>query len=58
MADNRISMPSGGGGIVRYFDDYKSKFQLKPGHVVFMIIIVLIFEIILHLNGATWFGLK
>lgn len=57
MAKNNVSMPSSGGGIVRYFDDYKSKFQLKPGHVVFLIVVILIFELILHLNGASWFGL-
>jgi len=57
MAKNNVSMPSGGGGLTRYFDDYKSAISVKPGHVIFFIILVVIFQIILHLNGANWFGL-
>lgn len=48
---DRISMPSAMGGIVRYFDDYKSKIQFKPGHVVLLAIIVAVGEIILHTLG-------
>ncbi len=29
MAQDKISMPSGIGGLVRYFDEYKSKFEIK-----------------------------
>lgn len=58
MAKEKVSMPSGGGGITRYFDDYKSKFAIKPGHVLFFIIVVVIFQIILHLYGPSWFGLS
>ena len=46
MAD-KIQMPSSGGGLVRYFDDYKSKIEFKPVYVVVLIIIVIIIEIIL-----------
>ena len=42
-------MPSGGGGLVRYFEEYKSKIQLKPEHVVLLIILVVIFEIALRI---------
>jgi len=56
MSKDKSSMPSGSGGLVRYFDEYRSKFQLKPGHVIFMIIVLLIFELVLHLNGASWLG--
>ena len=49
MANDKIQMPSGMGGLVRYFDEYKSKLQIKPAHVVLFIIIVVVFEIILHL---------
>lgn len=52
MADEgKIQMPSTMGGIVRYFDDYKSKIQFKPGHVVLLAAIVIIAEIILHALG-------
>ncbi|MCD4666474.1 preprotein translocase subunit Sec61beta [archaeon] len=48
MADNKVNMPSGMGGLVRYFDDYKSKIRFKPEHVVGMIILVIIIEFLLH----------
>ena len=46
--DSRIAMPSGIGGLVRYFDDYKSKIEFKPGVVIIFVIIVIIITIILH----------
>ena len=51
-----MRMPSGMGGLVRYFDDYKSKVEFKPAIVVVMIIVVIILEIILHRMGPGWFG--
>ena len=48
MADNRIQLPSSSGGLVRYFDEYKSKIEFKPGYVVFFIVLVLIIELILY----------
>ncbi|MBI2147503.1 preprotein translocase subunit Sec61beta [Candidatus Woesearchaeota archaeon] len=49
MADNRIQMPSSTGGLIRYFDDYKSKIELKPGHVILLIV--------LHWQGSAWLGI-
>jgi preprotein translocase subunit Sec61beta len=51
MAQDKVSMPSSMGGIVRYFDDYKSKLEFKPGHIVIMAVALLIIEIILHSMG-------
>jgi preprotein translocase subunit Sec61beta len=51
MAQEKISMPSSGGGIVRYFDDYKSKLQVGPMVVIYMIIAVILIEILLHTIG-------
>ncbi len=48
MADERIQMPSGMGGLVRYFDDAKSKIQFKPEHIVVFIVIIIIAEILLQ----------
>ena len=42
-------MPSGMGGLVRYFDDYKSKIEFKPEIVIVAIIVVIIAEILLHI---------
>lgn len=49
--DDTIRMPSSQGGLMRYYDEYKSKFQLKPGHVIVMAILVIVIEIILHSTG-------
>lgn len=49
--NNKIQMPSGMGGIVRYFDEYKSKITLKPGHVVILCIVVMIIMIVLNAYG-------
>lgn len=48
MADNRIEMPRGSGGIVRYFDDYKSKLEFSPYWVIAVIVLIIVAEIILH----------
>lgn len=48
MADTRIRMPAGSGGIVRYFDEYKSKVQISPIAVIILIIAVVIVEFFLH----------
>jgi len=48
MADNKISMPSSGGGIMRYFDEYKSKIEIPPTYLVIAIIAISVFIIILH----------
>ncbi len=53
---DKITMPSGGAGITRYFDDYKSKIEFKPGHVIFLAIIVIILVIILNIWGNSIFG--
>ena len=57
MANNKVSMPSSQGGLVRYFDDYRSKIELKPEHVILLIILVIIIELILHNYGASFLGL-
>lgn len=56
MAD-KVHMPSGMGGLVRYFDEYKSKLTIKPGHVVILCIVVIIIMIILHAYGNRMLGI-
>jgi preprotein translocase subunit Sec61beta len=48
---DKIQMPSSGAGIMRYFDDYKSKIEFKPEHVVILTILIIIIVIVLHLTG-------
>jgi preprotein translocase subunit Sec61beta len=57
MADNRINLPSSGGGITRFSDSSGSKFQIKPGHVIILLILVTLLEILLHTFGNAWFGI-
>ena len=45
--DNKISMPSGMGGLMRYFDEYKSKIQMKPVYVIVLAIILIIFVVLI-----------
>ena len=49
--DDRVQMPSSMGGIVRYFDDYKSKIEFKPGHIVVLAVLVMVIELLLHKFG-------
>lgn len=45
MADSGISMPSGMGGLTRYFDDYKSKLQITPMHVMIFVVLLIALEV-------------
>ncbi len=51
MAEQKIQMPSSGGGLVRYFDGYKAKLEISPFTVVWMIVAVIIITSLLHLLG-------
>ena len=42
MADNPISTPSGMGGLMRFNEEYPSKLQIAPEHVLIIIAIVII----------------
>ena len=53
---NKFSMPSGTGGLVRYFDEYSSKITFKPGVVIIIVCIIILIEIILHLQGYGLLG--
>jgi len=44
MADNQIQMPGGFGGLTRFSEEYSSKFNLKPTHVIVFIIMIIIFR--------------
>ncbi|MFH1849862.1 MAG: preprotein translocase subunit Sec61beta [archaeon] len=55
--DNKVQMPSGMGGLVRYFDDYKSKIEFKPGHIIVMAVVVILIVIFLHSYGLGFLGI-
>ncbi len=50
-------MPSGMGGLVRYFDEYKSKIEFKPGHIIVLCFIVIIIMILLYTYGDRMLGI-
>lgn len=53
MAKSKISMPSGSGGLVRYYDEeYKSRFMFKPQWVIAAVVVVCALIIGLHVWGA------
>lgn len=57
MAQDRINMPSSMGGLVRYFDEYKSKIEFKPGVVIVLCLVVMIIIILLHMYGKGLLGI-
>lgn len=51
MAQEKIQMPASGGGLVRYFDDYKSKLEIKPIYIIAIIVLLIIVELYLYKFG-------
>jgi hypothetical protein len=47
MADSGINLPGGFGGLTRYNEEYSSYINLKPVHVIMLIVGVIIFRIFL-----------
>jgi preprotein translocase subunit Sec61beta len=43
MANSGISLPSSGGGLMRYNEEYDSKLKLKPGYIIVFIVLVVVF---------------
>ncbi len=56
--DDKINMPMSTAGITRYFDEYKSNVELKPGHVILLILLVIGIMIFLNAYGKGWFGIQ
>jgi preprotein translocase subunit Sec61beta len=44
-SDNKISLPGGFGGLMRYSEEYSSYINLKPAHVVLFVILIVAFRI-------------
>ena len=56
MAKDKVNMPSSMGGLVRYFDEYKSRISFKPGVVIVACVAIIILMIILHAYGMRMLG--
>jgi len=46
MADNKIQMPGAFGGLMRYDEEYTSKFMLSPAVVVAFIVAIIAFVLL------------
>ena len=57
MAQEKITMPSGMGGLTRYFDEYKSKIRIKPGHIIIMCLFIMAIMIFLYTYGNQMLGI-
>jgi preprotein translocase subunit Sec61beta len=44
-SDNKINLPGGFGGLMRYSEEYESYINLKPTHVVLFVILIVAFRI-------------
>ena len=57
MAKESTRMPMSTAGITTYFEDYKSKIEFKPGHIIVFSVVVIIVIIVLHIWGSSFLGL-
>ena len=48
MAENKIHLPSSGGGLLKYSETIKSKIMLTPMTVVILIVIITVIDVILY----------
>lgn len=49
MAQERTRMPMSTAGITTYFEEYRSKIEFKPGHVIVMAVVIILIIVALHL---------
>lgn len=45
---DKTQLPSGIGGLTRYFEDYDSKIQIEPAHVIILSLLVAALTLSLH----------
>ncbi|MBW2969613.1 preprotein translocase subunit Sec61beta [Candidatus Woesearchaeota archaeon] len=57
MAQEKSRMPMSTAGITSYFEEYKSKIEFKPGHIIIFSVIVVLIVIALHIWGSSFLGL-
>ena len=42
-----VSMPGGFGGLMRYSEEYESKFMLKTSHVIGFVVLIVLIRVLL-----------
>jgi preprotein translocase subunit Sec61beta len=48
MASNKISMPQSGGGLITYYDEFKSKIILDKKWIIIAIVVIAAIELFLN----------
>jgi preprotein translocase subunit Sec61beta len=43
----KVYMPSGMGGLIRYGEEGKQKIKLKPKDLVYVVVVIVVFELVL-----------
>jgi preprotein translocase subunit Sec61beta len=56
MAEDKIRMPMGQGGLVRYFDESHSKFEFSPGMIIILCLVIIGIIVLLHYFGGRILG--
>jgi len=49
MGSESVNVPTGFGGLMRYNEEYKSKFMFKPASIIVFLILIVIFVAILKI---------
>lgn len=58
MADkDHVSMPASTAGLTRYFDDYRSKIEIKPAYVIVIAVAIMLIIVLLNAYGNALLGL-
>ena len=47
-SDNKINLPGGFGGLMRFSEEYPSRFNLKPIHIISLVVLIIGFRIALE----------
>ncbi len=53
---DRVSMPASTAGLTRYFEDYRSKIEMKPAYVIVIAVAVMLVIILLNAYGSALLG--
>lgn len=51
MVERGVALPASFGGLTRYFEEYKSKIEIKPSQLILVILLVIVLELLLNLVG-------
>ncbi len=49
MAQNKLSMPAGFGGLMRYDEEVESKIKIKPVHVIAFVLTIVLGSILIRI---------